>query len=531
MATFTGTSASETITPSTVSATVTRDPLGSLPSNAVDTIDGNGGADTLDGGGGNDTIYGGTGHDTIFGGLGDDYLDAGLGTDTVSYANATASVIVDLSLTTAQNTIGGGTDTLLNFENVLGSGLNDSIVGTVGNNILNGAAGTDRVSYVNATAGVTVNLGLVGAQNTGGAGTDMLVSIEELIGSNWGDVLTGDSGSNAIFSMGGNDVLSGLAGGDLLAGGDGHDTLNGGDGNDSLLGDAGNDTLNGGAGLDIALYGDATAGVTVNLSNGAAQNTGGAGTDTLILGTIENLLGSMHNDVLIGDGADNVLIGLAGNDILNGGNGNDLLLDDVGDDIVTGGFGQDTASYGAATGGVAVDLTIGVAQNTLGAGIDQLISIENLGGSELNDVLTGNGVDNRLSGWGGNDMLNGGSGNDTLIGGVGDDQLNGGNGTDTAFYTDRTVGVTVNLALVGVQNTVGAGLDTLVNMENLTGSNFNDILIGNSGNNVLEGLAGNDVLNGGGGTDTASYNTTLMGVTVSLLLAGAQNTVGVGPIR
>ena len=114
-------------------------------------------------------------------------------------------------------------------------------------------------------------------------------------------------------------------------------------------------------------------GVTVNLSNGAAQNTRGAGTDTLIFGTIENLLGSMHNDVLIGDGADNVLIGLAGNDILNGGDGNNLLLDDVGDDIIAGGFGQDTASYGAATGDVAVNLTIGVTQNTLGAGIDQLI--------------------------------------------------------------------------------------------------------------------------------------------------------------
>ena len=528
MATFTGTAANETITPSTVSAAVTRDPLGSLPSTAADTIYGNGGVDTLDGGGGNDTIYGGTGHDTIFNGLGDDYMDAGLGTDTVSYANATASVIVDLSLMTAQNTIGGGTDTLLNFENVLGSGLNDSIVGTVGNNILNGAAGTDRVSYVNATAGVTVNLGLAGAQNTGGAGTDTLVSIEELIGSNFSDVHTGDGLSNAIFSMGGNDVLSGLAGGDLLAGGDGHDTLNGGDGNDSLIGDAGNDILNGGAGLDIASYGDATAGVTVNLSNGAAQNTGGAGTDTLILGTIENLLGSMHNDVLIGDGADNVLIGLGGDDALSGGNGNDLLLDGVGDDILTGGSGQDTASYGTATGDVAVDLTIRVAQNTMGAGIDTLVSIENLSGSDFGDVLTGDGADNVLSGWIGNDVLNGGRGNDTLIGGVGDDQLNGGIGTDTAFYTDRTVGVTVNLGLAAAQNTVGAGLDTLVNMENLTGSNFNDTLTGNSGNNVIEGLAGNDVLNGGGGTDTASYNTTLTGVTVSLLLAGAQNTVGAG---
>lgn len=528
MATFTGTSASETIAPTTVSATVTRNPLGSLPSTAPDTLYGNGGSDRLDGGGGNDTIYGGTGSDTIFSGLGNDYMDAGLGTDTVSYANAAGTVIVDLSLTTAQNTIGGGTDTLLNVENLVGSSFADHLVGTVGNNVINGAAGTDRVSYVNATAKVTVNLGLAGVQNTGGAGADTLVSIEELIGSNFGDVLTGDGGSNAIFSTGGDDVLSGLAGGDLLAGGDGNDTLSGGDGNDSLIGDAGNDTLHGGAGLDIVGYGDAPAGVTVNLGNGVAQDTGGAGIDTLILGTIENLLGSLHNDILTGDGADNVLIGLAGDDTLTGGNGNDLLLDGVGDDVLTGGSGQDTASYGTATGAVAVDLTIGVAQNTVGAGSDTLTSIENLSGSDFGDVLRGDGADNVLSGWIGNDALNGGVGNDTLIGGVGDDTLNGGIGTDTASYTDRTAGVTVNLGLAGAQNTVGAGLDTLVSIENLTGSNFNDILIGNSGNNVLEGLAGDDVLNGGGGNDTASYSTTPTGVTVSLLLAGAQSTVGAG---
>lgn len=528
MAIFTGTSTSETITPTTVSGTVTRSPLGSLPSNADDTIYGNGGADTMDGGVGNDTIYGGSGNDTIIAGLGNDYIDAGLGADTISYVGATMNVIMDLSLSTAQNTIGGGTDTLLNVENVIGSALDDQITGTVGDNVLNGEAGRDRVSYANATSGVTVNLGLTIAQNTGGAGTDTLVSIEDLVASNFGDAVTGDSGNNAIFSMGGDDVLFGLAGGDLLAGGAGHDVLNGGDGNDSLIGDAGNDILNGGAGLDIASYGDAAAGVIVNLSSGAAQDTGGAGIDTLILGTIEELLGSMHSDVLTGNSADNVLIGLAGNDTLIGGEGNDRLIDDAGDDILNGGNGQDGVSYHVATGSVVVDLTIEGKQNTVGAGIDTLVSIENLGGSDFNDMLTGDSADNRLSGWIGNDVLNGGSGNDTLIGDVGDDTLNGGSGTDTASYAERVVGVTVNLGLVGPQNTVGAGLDTLVSMENLTGSTLNDILIGNSGNNVLEGLAGNDVLNGGGGTDTASYNMTLGGVKVNLGLVTAQNTLGAG---
>lgn len=532
MAIFTGTSTSETITPITVSGTVTRSPLGSLPSNADDTIDGNGGADTMDGGAGNDTIYGGSGNDTIIAGLGNDYIDAGLGADTISYLGATANVIMDLSLSTAQNTIGGGTDTLLNFENVIGSALDDQITGTVGDNILNGGLGADWVSYVNALAGVTVNLGTTTAQNTGGAGTDTLVSFEYLMGSNFGDRLTGDAGTNVIYGMDGDDVLFGLGGSDLLAGGGGNDILLGDDGNDSFIGNAGNDIFNGGAGLDMVSYGDVTAGVTVDLRNGAAQNTGGDGIDTLVLGTIEELGGSMHNDVLTGDGADNVLIGLAGDDQLNGGAGNDGLIDGAGDDILNGGAGQDTVSYGGAIGGavtgVVVDLTIEGGQNTGGAGIDTLVSIENLGGSDFNDMLTGDSADNRLSGWRGNDVLNGGSGNDTLIGDVGDDTLNGGSGTDTASYAERVVGVTVNLGLVGPQNTVGAGLDTLVSVENLTGSSLNDILIGSSGNNVIEGLAGNDVLNGGGGTDTASYNTTLGGVKVNLGLVTAQNTLGAG---
>jgi len=62
--------------------------------------------------------------------------------------------------------------------------------------------------------------------------------------------------------------------------------------------------------------------------------------------------------------------------------------------------------------------------------------------------------------------------------------------------------VTVSLALAGAQNTVGAGIDTLINFEDLTGSGFNDILTGNALANLLTGGAGNDSLDGGDGSDT-----------------------------
>jgi Ca2+-binding RTX toxin-like protein len=100
-----------------------------------------------------------------------------------------------------------------------------------------------------------------------------------------------------------------------------------------LIGGAGNDTMNGGAGTDTADYSTATAGVTVNLATTAAQNTGGAGTDTL--STIENLTGSSFNDILTGDGVNNIIVGGAGNDTMNGGAGNDNF-------IFATGFGNDT---------------------------------------------------------------------------------------------------------------------------------------------------------------------------------------------
>jgi Ca2+-binding RTX toxin-like protein len=105
----------------------------------------------------------------------------------------------------------------------------------------------------------------------------------------------------------------------------------GGLGDDILEGGAGNDTLNGGAGIDTASYATATAGVTVNLNLATAQNTVGAGTDTIT--TIENLTGSAFNDTLTGSSAANRIEGGAGNDILNGGLGNDIFVGGSGSDV------------------------------------------------------------------------------------------------------------------------------------------------------------------------------------------------------
>jgi Ca2+-binding RTX toxin-like protein len=98
------------------------------------------------------------------------------------------------------------------------------------------------------------------------------------------------------------------------------------------------------------------------------------------------------------------------------------------------------------------------------------------------------------------DVINGLNGNDTLKGFGGADRLDGGAGIDTVFYGDSTAGVGINLA-TGRGVGGSAEGDTLISIENVFGSNFNDTLTGNSGANQLHGQDGNDVIKGGGGND------------------------------
>ena len=98
--------------------------------------------------------------------------------------------------------------------------------------------GIDTATYVGAVAGVTVSLATTTAQNTVGDGTDTLSSIENLIGSSFADTLSGTSGDNTISGGGGADNVKGFAGKDVLNGDSGNDTLNGGASTDTLSGGA-----------------------------------------------------------------------------------------------------------------------------------------------------------------------------------------------------------------------------------------------------------------------------------------------------
>lgn len=394
------------------------------------------------------------------------------------------------------NAISGGSSD----DSLLGLGGNDVLQGNGGNDRLDGGEGSDTASYREATAAVTVNLTVTGPQTTGGAGSDTLSSIENMIGSAFNDRLTGNDGVNMIE------------------------------------GGAGNDLLDGGLGFDTASYVGADSGVSVNFGLQTAQNTVGAGTDTLR--NFEGLLGSAFADTLTGNNMGNTVEGGLGNDVLDGG------------------YGNDTVSYEHALSAVRVNLALqGRAQDTGAAGNDTLLNFENLTGSAFDDTLAGNTGSNVLDGGAGIDTLTyaaasagitislavtnaqstGGAGldtirnfenltgsafNDTMGGDSRDNILDGGAGSDTISFNRAIAGVTVSLALQGeAQATGGAGNDTFVNFENLTGSTFDDLLAGNAGDNVIDG---------GLGFDTISYASSSGGVSVSLALTTAQNTGGAG---
>ncbi|MCP2023975.1 UNVERIFIED_ORG: Ca2+-binding RTX toxin-like protein [Pseudomonas reinekei] len=205
-----------------------------------DTLTGNALANTLTGGAGNDILNGVAGADRMVGGDGSDRYYVDNAGDIVSETNATAST--------------GGTDSVYSFlgaytltdnvENLrllatgnasgTGNSLNNIIDAGVGNNVLNGGAGIDTLSYAYATAAVTANLGLTTAQATGGSGTDTLLNFENLTGSAYHDTLTGNALANTLTGGAGNDTLTGGAGNDLLIGGTGLDKLYGGAGADTF---------------------------------------------------------------------------------------------------------------------------------------------------------------------------------------------------------------------------------------------------------------------------------------------------------
>ena len=184
--------------------------------------------------------------------------------------------------------------------------------------------------------------------------------------------------------------------------------------------------------------------------------------------------------------------------------------------------GNDTLDLSGYTTASKIDLNPGAFSDcegmTKNISIAYTAIIENAVGGAGNDTILGNGAGDKLNGGAGNDTITGGAGNDIIIGGSGADTINGGGGINTASYVGSATGVTVNLTLVGVAQVSGgdAAGDILTNIQNLTGSSFNDTMTGDANNNTFQTGGGSDHINGGGGNDTISFASNAVGVQVNL---------------
>lgn len=464
------------------------EPLGAWPPPAPQHLTGTDLDDQMQAGTGNDRLSGEAGNDNLFGGDGNDRV---LG--------------------------GGGGDTLhgeAGYDTLTGGDGNDWLDGGANGDLLDGGAGTDHATYSSAGGAVAVDLG-AGHGTAGDAAGDHYVSVEDVIGSNYGDTIAGDGGNNWLAGLGGNDTLLGEGGSDTLQGGADQDYLNGGDGNDTLYGDDGFDTLVGGNGDD-------------RLEGGNHNDTlyGDGGNDTLLGGADQDyLIGGDGNDTLFGEDGFDTLVGGWGDDWLAGGGHNDTLSGEEGNDTIFAGWGEDYLAGGAGNdsmyGEDGYDLLDG------GSGDDNMFGgghNDTLYGGDGGDTLSGDWGDDHLLGQDGNDTLYGNEDNDWLTGGAGADWLDGGAGGDNVNYADSWGAVGVDLE-AGVGWSAEAEGDRYVSIEGVQGSHYNDDLRGDGNGNWLNGESGDDwlfgrggadVLDGGAGFDVANYVDSWAGVTIDL---------------
>jgi Ca2+-binding RTX toxin-like protein len=475
---------------------------------------------------------------------------------TVDYSDSTAPIFIDLQTNPQSGGYAQG-DRLVNVFSVIGSDFNDvirgadnfaftaqaifndpgenALFGGLGNDtlegrggadLINGGPGRDTASYESSPERVvvTVNDPSTGAflASGGAAAGDRLVSIENLIGSAFDDVLTGASNANV------------------------------------LVGGRGNDVLDGKGGIDTVDYSsEAIDHVVVQLRDGVA-GTGREFNFSLQqisldgLLNIENVIGTVGPDIITGNSDDNVLDGGDDNDTLDGGGGNDTLIGGDKDDFLDGGFGNDTLIGGTGVNtavftshdttlllfGEINTITLGLngadgvaTRSELFNGVrsiaetDVLRDIADVAGSNRPETITGNEQVNVISGRGGNDVIDGGLGNDTLF---------GGGGNDTVSFVSHDTGLlavgpdTIRLGLNGASGsytrtgvvsnsplqfgTVETDrLNDFFNVtgsnraENITGNELGNIIDGRGGTDRIDGGFGNDTLIGGAGIDTVSY--------------------------
>jgi len=207
----------------------------------------------LQGGAGNDVLIGGAGNDGLFGGQGNDVI--------------------------------------------FGMGGADEIVADAGNDTIDGGSGEDALVFNSVQSPITVNL-QAGFAVSAETGRDQLKNIEDVIGGDGNDVITGNDAANVLFGGLGDDIVRGGGGNDTILGSPGNDKLYGGAGADTIWADGGNDTIYGGAGNDVFKF----FGAEFNMKPVIADFQHGDTIDLSILGlapgtTFESLIANSAHQV------------------------------------------------------------------------------------------------------------------------------------------------------------------------------------------------------------------------------------------
>lgn len=328
-----------------------------------ETLRGTSAGDVIKGFAGDDLLQGFAGSDVLFGGFGNNILDGGLESandiftkDTASYEGSINNVIA--SLETGKASFFGGSDTFISIENLIGSENSDVLTGNIFDNRLEGRGGSDQIF--------------------GGAGNDSLQGGEGI------DLLEGGDGV---------DFLSGGKDNDTMIGGNGGDTFNwdDGDGSDVMRGDSGEDTLSfkgsvaqgdvitlNPVGIDVLLQRTNLAPITLKMQSVEKFNINGLGGDDVLI--VQNLRPSSGVTQIAfngGAGNDRMQItstsatieasGGLGNDSLVGADFNDKLFGQEGNDILVGGAGNDELTGATGLGRGEIDTLIG------GAGRDKFV--------------------------------------------------------------------------------------------------------------------------------------------------------------
>ncbi len=393
-------------------------------------------------------------------------------------------------------------------DRITGSALAEDFILRGGDDTLNGGGGTDEIRYDRSgyDSAVTVDLdaGMVTGAWYGTGFTHTVSNIEDVRGSYYNDLITGDDGDNRLRGRDGDDTLTSIGGDDTLMGESGNDTyvVNLGGSGDVLINDVyGSNTLvlvgpddaedggsvsydgnsinfgmEGGRSVDVIVDGFGNPNVqtvvmtdesgtfeesfelltvAANASQSNVFLVGTSGMDSFYLyGYADTGDAVVHTN----EGDDYVFVAGDYDTYVNAGADNDTVIGGGGDDYIEGGAGNDSLSGG-----------------------DDNDTI--LGGSGA-DTMSGDAGDDRMVGGTGSDSLSGGSGSDTMLGGDDNDILDGGDGADDLS------GDAGSDTLSG-----GAGADTLA------GGSGNDSLSGGDDSDTLTGGAGNDTMDGGAGDD------------------------------